>query len=293
MATLFAGRVPKRFASERGASLSVALLLMLVCVALSAAILAASTASSGRFSGQGEMDRRYYAVTSAAELFCDSLGDDREITYVFTEQRTGQRVDTNGSSSNVTWSGNVVLAAPTGTVESDDAGSQTGYSFLPNVTRYALFGAQYSEGDSLGQATDGWIEPFTKAAFMSPAATHADISYSVGVAEGAGNALAGKQAAVDVDATARLRDDWTLEVDFHNSKTEAGEPADEAGQFHLRMDFEANVEQEDSRSEKIIASTTTDSGKVENTVAVTDSRRYTVTWRLRNIVSGGGLSDAA
>ena len=54
--------------SERGASMTYALLLFLVCATVGAIVLAAGTAAAGRVSDLAEMDRRYYTVTSAAEL---------------------------------------------------------------------------------------------------------------------------------------------------------------------------------------------------------------------------------
>ena len=59
--------------SRKGASLTFALLAFLVCAVVGAVLLASAQAASGRVSGLADMDRRYYAVTSAAQLFCDSL----------------------------------------------------------------------------------------------------------------------------------------------------------------------------------------------------------------------------
>ncbi len=61
--------------SRKGASITFALLAFLVCAVISAVLIAAGLASSGRVSGLAKSDRRYYAVTSAAQLFCDTLND--------------------------------------------------------------------------------------------------------------------------------------------------------------------------------------------------------------------------
>jgi hypothetical protein len=66
--------------SERGASLSLALLLFLVCAVLGAVVLTAGTASAGRIANTAEMDRRYYSVTSAAELLADRFSSAGPIT---------------------------------------------------------------------------------------------------------------------------------------------------------------------------------------------------------------------
>lgn len=65
----------RKLVSERGATITLALLLFIVCVTLGSIILAAASASSGRMSELAKMDQRYYSVTSAVELFQDQLGD--------------------------------------------------------------------------------------------------------------------------------------------------------------------------------------------------------------------------
>lgn len=70
-------RIAEKLRSERGASISFALLLFLVCAALSAVILVAATTSAGRMSSIAETDQRYYSVTSAVEFLRDSLSSSK------------------------------------------------------------------------------------------------------------------------------------------------------------------------------------------------------------------------
>ena len=77
-------RIRKKLASERGASITFALLLFLVCAVLSSVIIVAATAASGRLSRLADMDRRYYSVTSAAGLLRDVL-DGKSITVEHTK----------------------------------------------------------------------------------------------------------------------------------------------------------------------------------------------------------------
>ena len=67
--------------SSRGASLTMALLLFLVCAVMGSVVLAAGTAAAGRASQRAAMDQRYYAVASAAELLAREL-DGRTVTVV-------------------------------------------------------------------------------------------------------------------------------------------------------------------------------------------------------------------
>ena len=64
--------------SGKGASITFALLAFLACAVVSAVLLAAASVASGRIGGLAASDRRYYAVASAAQLFCDSLKDPEE-----------------------------------------------------------------------------------------------------------------------------------------------------------------------------------------------------------------------
>ena len=63
--------IRRKLRSERGASITFALLLFLVCAVVSSVAIVAATTSSGRLAQLGKMDQRYYAVNSAAELICD------------------------------------------------------------------------------------------------------------------------------------------------------------------------------------------------------------------------------
>lgn len=79
--------------SRRGASITIALLLFLVCAVVGSVVLAAGTASSGRVSDLARMDRRYYAVASAAELLARELSG-KEVVY----EETGSVTTINGAN---------------------------------------------------------------------------------------------------------------------------------------------------------------------------------------------------
>ncbi|MBP5156059.1 MAG: hypothetical protein J6252_05700 [Clostridia bacterium] len=88
--------------SNKGASLIIALLLFLICTVVGAVVLASATASAGRVSKLAEMDKRYYKVTSAAELLAKNLcGKEVRIVRTGTEERITETeftvaIDANG-----------------------------------------------------------------------------------------------------------------------------------------------------------------------------------------------------
>lgn len=65
--------IRKKLNSQRGASITFALLLFLVCAVVGSAVLVAGTAASGRMSRIAETDRRYYAVNSAARFLVETI----------------------------------------------------------------------------------------------------------------------------------------------------------------------------------------------------------------------------
>jgi len=69
----------KKIKSGRGASISFALFILLICAVVGSVVLGAATASAGRLSKLAESDKRYYSVNSAAELIVKAL-DGEEVT---------------------------------------------------------------------------------------------------------------------------------------------------------------------------------------------------------------------
>ena len=122
-------KVKEKLSSRRGISITVALLLFLVCAVVGSIVLASATTASGRLAGLAESDRRYYAVTSAAQLFRDAL-DGQELTV----QRTKFRVD------EYTWNeGSSVPATPTteGTDQYKDA-PELGGTSIDSISEFSF-----------------------------------------------------------------------------------------------------------------------------------------------------------
>ena len=91
-------RVQRKLRSRRGASITFALLLFLVCAVVSSVVIVAGTAAAGRMSRLAEMDQRYYAVTSAAELLCNDIADKTAVVEtVSTTTKTGDGEPTTTS----------------------------------------------------------------------------------------------------------------------------------------------------------------------------------------------------
>ena len=134
-----------------------AILLFMVCAVIGGIILAAATAAAGRISQMAEMDKRYFNVTSAAELLAHKLEDqevtiDRTKTYTVTTNEYGVESGTpsdvnyavyldgteyNGTAGNFLADCAVNLLSH-GTSSSNEAMFNASYDYITEVTNTAL-----------------------------------------------------------------------------------------------------------------------------------------------------------
>lgn len=89
--------VLQKLTSKRGASLSMALMLMLVCTTVAGVALTAATVVAGRQAKTKDVDKSYYNVTSAAKLYWDEMHKDGSIVVKI------ERSCTFGSDGKVVW----------------------------------------------------------------------------------------------------------------------------------------------------------------------------------------------
>lgn len=83
--------------SQRGASITFALLLFLVCAVISSVVIVAATAAAGRMSEQADMDERYYAVTAVAnklKTIMDNEGKEFKLQYTKADTLNIDDIDT-------------------------------------------------------------------------------------------------------------------------------------------------------------------------------------------------------
>ena len=139
--------IKKKLNSQRGASLTFALLLFLVCAVVGSVVLVAGTAASGRLSKTAEMDQRYYSVTSAADFLTQELSN-KKITLVRTREVT-ESIITQYS---------VAIDEDTGETTTTEQSTSTSYSAPAYTTKIA-------EGESFTTETPGNLSFLTERAF--------------------------------------------------------------------------------------------------------------------------------
>lgn len=84
--------IGRKLRSRRGASITFALLLFLVCAMVSSVAIVAGTAAVGRVSNMAEADQRYYAVTSAVELLKSEMLNGKKV--IVTLDKTSGDIET-------------------------------------------------------------------------------------------------------------------------------------------------------------------------------------------------------
>lgn len=93
----------QKLQQEGGASMLMALMLLLVCTTLASITVSAATAVSGRWSQIRDMDRSYYNVTSAARLVWDELERGKPLIRI----TRSVDIKNDGTIDNTSWSCNV------------------------------------------------------------------------------------------------------------------------------------------------------------------------------------------
>lgn len=219
--------IRRKLRSERGASITFALLLFLVCAMVSSVVIVAATTASGRMSSLADVDRRYYAVSSAAELLGATLNG-RSVKVV--EEQTQTTTTTYGSGEAAP---DIDKGTMTKTYYDRETEVTTNYSILTDAVGKLVAGDQLFEGEGDGDdLTLPSTETFPKKTTLSLTASGGDES------------IAGDLGLLSVNIYEELAQDGTLT--FYVSKPLAD---DSTLGYTLRMLFEPE------RTEDIVSHT--------------------------------------
>lgn len=153
-------QIQKKIRSQKGASLTAALLIFLVCGVVGVVVLTAATTASGRLSSMSQMDQRYYRVTSAVDLLAGELGG-KPITI--TRTKTETETKTTPYTVTVTGAGTSVAAGTTTTAATDPAYTTTvndaDMPSSPSFLTARAIGLMYGSADDYSSA-DAWLRSF-------------------------------------------------------------------------------------------------------------------------------------
>jgi hypothetical protein len=160
--------------SQRGASLSMALLVALVCSVVASIVLSAATAVSGRQSQLAEMERSYYNVTSAARIFWDEMSKDSDGEGLAVNITRGCNAQKNASNQ---WDGwylkidGVAKTSVSGEGSSDTLFQIASYDLVMNKNGSLNFKTSHEvNGENISASfNDNGSKPQPKPASSSPA----------------------------------------------------------------------------------------------------------------------------
>lgn len=265
-------RAQNKLQSNTGASISFALLLFLVCTVIGAIVLTAGTAASGRLAKAAEMDRRYYAVASAAELLEKELCAQevtivREMTTVTTvtethtfDENNAESVSTSAPSATVTYRTRVG-SDPWITTPGVVIG--TGGMDLPAAQAvYLLFGGSACNTAAAMDYTLSGGAP----APLTLALRHSDAS-----------AAEVEESALAVDGTLTPQSGGVLVFDLHNT---SGDP------YTLRLTLTPEIREQEntpSPAEATVKTATENGYTLTTTTTETFLKTAAISWKVGSI----------
>ena len=244
-------RITHKLRSRRGASITYALLLFLVCAVLCSVIITAGTAAAGRISKMAETDQRYYAVTSAAELLKDMIEDGDPVVVerkevseavntcndgIVTRGTAVPKADTTVIKLNGTTVGTIeselgTAGSPTSTIGTDVANNKINQSFATDAALKTVVTSLVTT------ATDNYYASATSSVTR-------DLTLTVGSEDDLA-VIVTESIAPEGDGSPR-RMTFTIR---NADKNESGEYVAAADPYTLKLIFEAEgVETEGSRS---------------------------------------------
>ena len=274
----------RKLQSRRGAALSFALLVFLVCAVIGAIVLSAGTAAAGRLSNLAESDERFYLTSSTAQLFSELFSPDSSNVpkvVVFACERSRERVTT----TTVTGADRVVEHPsddwPTSGVTyshiklNDMEGEDFALS-TADLVQYLAYKVAFGEDDVIDSVDRYWAP--SGSADTWPKSVSMTFSFTKDA----------KAYEIPIDAV--ISKDGAVTVNFKNE--------DVSNPFILKMtligDPETVVETkevpiDESQPEKVYSAT---SYTETYTTTLTETRTITVTWKVEQLqVLRGGLQN--
>ena len=237
-----------KLGDERGASLSIALLLFLACAMVSAVILVSATAAAGRLDSVAKMDRRYYSVQSAAQVVSKDFDG-----ATFTITREWDDYDSNNVK--MTYS------------EPDDSSK---LAFVQRLTRYVIFGSNTIPSSSI---------PKDNAIAKSSEMRGIKLIYQLSATE---KAIDINNTNIIVSFPSKFSGDGTVILDISNEKS-SGTNANSQAIYHALVTLAAQV----TDNEQVTVHYRTESdGSIVSYKHHT--RTTTVEWDVVGITSYGG-----
>lgn len=272
----------KKLQSGRGASITFALLLFLVCAVIGSIVLSAAMTAAGRMADLGKADSRYYLASSAAQLFCDKF-DGKEV--VFQRVRSWNRVKTTTIAAD----GTISIVQP---AEEPDDDSTVTYqpidvwtgSEYENYTTVSSEGADLLDFFSYERLTGKTTVPTDLSGIWERTNGQQTETLEISLSGAGGEA---QKIAADVV----FSDDGAVVINFKSN-------AETGNQFTLQLTLVGDLEEVYETAEKnvnddqpLVSVTGGEYTETLNTI-FTETKTSRITWHVSDIqVQRGGLSE--
>ena len=284
------GNVLKKLRSSKGASLTFALLAFLVCAVISAVLLASASAAAGRLSGLAEADQRYYAVTSAAQLFCDELSEDLKngdnvvyynIEWSKTETTSKKEIITiksteEGYVSN-TYDRMSEAEGPSYVFSSSPNPMSSSASFLTKAAMYLAFGGKADTASSYGNDFAGLA--FENEADFAAQRTFPKI-WKFTIEESSNSK---DYAGLKVDACATMSSDGHILIEFTNHQDAGSAPPFSVNVELVPSGFSGTIEESVNSWTTTVTSSDETYDSVMITTKKTTTRSVNIGWTIGSV----------
>ncbi len=242
-------RIKNKLRSQTGASITFALLLFVVCAVLCSVVLAAATSASGRLSRIAEVDQRYYAVTSAAELLIDEFEKNPSVSVVEEVKTDFTTTYTNGTA------GDPVEGTPVKTV----------YTQIGDVKR---------DLDTIKSLQ----EDAAKRVYEDDSTSLEDRKISI---TSSGSGLSYDALAVTI--TEKIDSDGSITLTLYNTYNSKGNASSEGERYTMELSFGANKSVTTSNRSVNISTTPINATSYQVKGKTTKTTTTSLKWKLTGI----------
>lgn len=267
-------KIMNKLRSEKGASITFALLLFLVCAVLCSVILAAATAAAGRMSKLPEQDQRYYTVTSAAELIIDDIKSRPSVSIVKVTKTTTTNTYKLGSITGTETTGPEELiffvndkkpAEIIGILDTYDPFDTNLDSTNDPLYKYRVGNVEYNnfQKDAAKEYYDGITNPINRELLLTPSGSGVD------------NIL-------KVDITEKIESDGKITFKLVNKNNSKGEASQNGEKYTMNLFFDVD-RTENNGKRTAETSKTEDDGSLKVTTTEFKITITTLMWSLTDI----------
>lgn len=261
-------KIKHLYVDETGASLPLALFLFMICALLASVVLAAGTTAIGQYADQAVSNQRYYAVSSTAKMFSDTL-DNQTVTFSIEKSYDVVTTVTYSDGEVASQSQNESNVEYTAKIDGKDISGEQ-YTLLEQAALDLLGVTSASDPEAFWDDDLDFVD--------EPGTTKLNVEHSLSSVPD-GYRKSDIEKALKVEAMERLNSDGTMTITFENaSETNSIY----AATLSLNCDMQILTEADETQPQI----SQTDTQRTE-TKHVTEKKNFIFTWYSLGISKAG------